>query len=51
MRRLEGLDLAALNFTTLLVDPPRAGLDDQTVQMLREFDRMVYASCNPGEPC
>lgn len=46
--RLEGLDLAALQFSTLLVDPPRAGLDPQTVQLLREFDRVVYISCNPG---
>lgn len=49
--RLEGLDLNALSFTTLLVDPPRAGLDDKTVQLLREFDRVVYISCNPGERC
>ncbi|KAL4443688.1 hypothetical protein ABPG75_011425 [Micractinium tetrahymenae] len=47
MKRLEGLNLDALQFSTLLVDPPRAGLDTQTVQLLREFDRVVYISCNP----
>lgn len=46
--RLEGLDLQTLGFTTLLVDPPRAGLDSQTVQLMRDFDRVVYVSCNPG---
>ena len=46
--RLEGLDLLSLGFTTLLVDPPRAGLDAQTVQLLREFQSVVYVSCNPG---
>jgi hypothetical protein len=46
--RLEGLDLDALRFSTLLVDPPRAGLDPATLQLLREFDRVVYISCNPG---
>ena len=24
---------------TILVDPPRAGLDEETVQLLRRFDR------------
>ncbi|PSC72701.1 tRNA (uracil-5-)-methyltransferase [Micractinium conductrix] len=47
MKRLEGLDLAALSFSTLLVDPPRAGLDAATVKLLREFDSIVYVSCNP----
>jgi hypothetical protein len=46
--RLEGLDLQTLGFTTLLVDPPRAGLDSQTVQLMRDFERVVYVSCNPG---
>lgn len=41
--------MASLQFSTLLVDPPRAGLDPQTVQLLAEFDRVVYVSCNPGE--
>jgi hypothetical protein len=48
LRRLEGLDLQSLQFSTLLVDPPRAGLDAQTVQLLREFQSVVYVSCNPG---
>lgn len=46
--RLEGLDLQSLSFTTLLVDPPRAGLDSQTVQLLKDFQSVVYISCNPG---
>ena len=46
--RLEGLDLQSLQFSTLLVDPPRAGLDAQTLQLLREFQSVVYVSCNPG---
>lgn len=46
-RRLEGLDWNTLNFTTIFVDPPRAGLDNATVQLLAEFDNIVYVSCNP----
>jgi tRNA (uracil-5-)-methyltransferase len=29
-RRMQGVDLASYNFTTLFVDPPRMGLDDAT---------------------
>ncbi|GAB4817016.1 hypothetical protein N2152v2_004062 [Parachlorella kessleri] len=47
MTRLQGLDLAGCDFQTLLVDPPRAGLDDQTRQLLRQFQNVVYISCNP----
>ncbi|KXZ44370.1 hypothetical protein GPECTOR_68g341 [Gonium pectorale] len=48
-RRLEGLGpWEALRMRTVLVDPPRAGLDEFTVQLLKvEFDRIVYISCNP----
>jgi len=35
----------ALN--TVFVDPPRAGLDDNTVAMLRGFNNLIYISCNP----
>jgi tRNA (uracil-5-)-methyltransferase len=35
----------ALN--TVLVDPPRAGLDAATLNMLRRFRNIVYISCNP----
>ncbi len=45
---LEGLDFKALNMRTLLVDPPRAGLDPETTTLLRNFDSVVYISCNPG---
>ncbi|KAG2444519.1 hypothetical protein HXX76_001266 [Chlamydomonas incerta] len=47
-RRLEGLEgWEALRLRTILVDPPRAGLDAFTVELLKEFDRIVYISCNP----
>lgn len=45
--RLAGLDLAACDFKTILVDPPRAGLDEATLQLLLEFEHVVYISCNP----
>lgn len=46
-RRLEGFDLTAYNFDTVLVDPPRAGLDPQSIELVNRFERIVYISCNP----
>lgn len=47
LKRLENSDLASLNVSTVLVDPPRAGLDSDTVKMISRFDNIVYISCNP----
>ncbi len=46
-RRLKDIDLANLALTTILVDPPRAGLDDSTVNLVQRFDNIIYISCNP----
>lgn len=45
--RLKGIDLTGYNFSTVLVDPPRAGLDDESVKLVAEFDSIIYISCNP----
>lgn len=48
-RRLAHLHqpLSNYRFRTLLVDPPRAGLDPQTLQLAAQIDRVLYISCNP----
>lgn len=46
-RRLKGIDLASFNCNTILVDPPRAGLDDDTLAMIADYDNILYISCNP----
>lgn len=46
-RRLRDVDLPAYRFGTLLVDPPRSGLDDITLALARRFDNILYISCNP----
>ncbi|MDG2501907.1 MAG: tRNA (uridine(54)-C5)-methyltransferase TrmA [Porticoccaceae bacterium] len=46
-RRLADVDLDSYNFSTILVDPPRAGLDEDTVKLISRFDNIVYISCNP----
>lgn len=45
--RLKGLDWDSLHLRTLVVDPPRAGLDEQTERLMAEFERVLYISCNP----
>ena len=45
--RLAHIDLGAYDFSTLFVDPPRAGLDPATVELARRFDKILYISCNP----
>ena len=48
-RRLADLKqpLAGYQFDTLLVDPPRAGLDAATLELSSAFKRVLYISCNP----
>ncbi|GIU30369.1 tRNA/tmRNA (uracil-C(5))-methyltransferase [Shewanella colwelliana] len=46
-RRLEGIDLDSYNCNTIFVDPPRAGLDDNTLAMVQNYERIMYISCNP----
>lgn len=45
--RLRDVDLDSFNFSTIFVDPPRAGLDDHTVEIVKRFDNILYVSCNP----
>ncbi len=42
-----GVDLTQLNCSTVLVDPPRAGLDNDTCLMIQKYDNILYISCNP----
>jgi len=45
--RLEGIDLSSYQCETIFVDPPRSGLDDETVKMVQAYPRILYISCNP----
>lgn len=46
-RRLAGIDLPSYQFGTVFVDPPRAGMDPDTCELTRRFERILYISCNP----
>jgi tRNA (uracil-5-)-methyltransferase len=46
-KRLAGIDLAQYQFSTLFVDPPRSGLDAETLALAAGFEHILYISCNP----
>ena len=46
-RRLAKIDLDSYQFGTVFVDPPRAGMDQDTCELVRRFPRILYISCNP----
>ena len=45
--RLGDIDLHSYNCQTILVDPPRAGMDELTCRLVSEYDNIIYVSCNP----
>lgn len=46
-RRLQGVELESFDFGTVFVDPPRAGLDPATLELVQGYQRILYVSCNP----
>ncbi|EPC02513.1 tRNA (uracil-5-)-methyltransferase [Litchfieldella anticariensis FP35 = DSM 16096] len=46
-RRVAEMGLEDYDFSTVLVDPPRAGLDARSCEQLSGYRRIVYISCNP----
>lgn len=46
-RRLKDIDLDSYHCNTIFVDPPRAGMDSETVKLVQKYDRIIYISCNP----
>ncbi|XWY18924.1 tRNA (uridine(54)-C5)-methyltransferase TrmA [Bisgaard Taxon 45] len=49
--RLKDIDLHAYECNTIFVDPPRAGLDLDTLNLVQQYDRILYISCNPHTLC
>lgn len=45
--RLKEVDLDSYSFSTVLVDPPRAGLDEDTIKLISNIENIIYISCNP----
>lgn len=49
--RLRNVELSDYDFRTVLVDPPRAGLDEESVKQIQGYDHIIYISCNPETLC
>lgn len=45
--RLRDIDLTDYQYRTVLVDPPRAGLEPQILSMIQGWPHILYISCNP----
>ena len=45
--RMKDIDLDSYNFSTIFLDPPRAGLDETTTKLSQDFENIIYISCNP----
>ncbi|BAK74555.1 tRNA (uridine(54)-C5)-methyltransferase TrmA [Arcobacter sp. L] len=45
--RLKNINLKDYNFDTIFMDPPRSGLDDTTRALAKDFENIIYISCNP----
>jgi len=50
-KRVEALQLSSYQFDSVLVDPPRAGLDTDTLDMVAQYEHILYISCNPDTLC
>ncbi len=46
-KRKKNVDLKSYNFDTIFMDPPRSGLDDTTRNLSKNFENIIYISCNP----
>jgi len=45
--RLKHIDLDSYNFSHIFIDPPRAGLDEVSINLVKSYDNIIYISCNP----
>lgn len=46
-KRLKDINLEDYNFKTVLIDPPRAGVDKETLNLISNIENIIYISCNP----
>ncbi|MDD3342657.1 MAG: tRNA (uridine(54)-C5)-methyltransferase TrmA [Sulfurospirillaceae bacterium] len=45
--RLKNIDLDIYTFSHVFVDPPRAGMDEKSLEFISQFETIIYISCNP----
>ena len=44
-RRMKDIDLSNFKLSTIFLDPPRSGLDDNTLNAVSNYDHIIYLSC------
>lgn len=47
-QRLKGINLKDYQCETIFVDPPRSGLDIETLKLVQQYKKILYVSCNPN---
>jgi len=45
--RLKDINLDEYNFSHVFVDPPRAGIDEKSLEFISQFETIIYISCSP----
>lgn len=43
----DNIDINDYHVKTIFVDPPRAGVDKETLTLMQQFEHILYISCNP----
>jgi len=46
-RRMKEVNLDSYNISTIFVDPPRSGMDEESCRFSARYDNILYISCNP----
>jgi len=46
-RRMKNNKISDYNFSHILVDPPRSGLTNEVIEIVKDFNNIIYISCNP----
>jgi tRNA (uracil-5-)-methyltransferase len=44
---MNDISLNDYDFSHVLVDPPRSGLNKNVIDILKRFENIIYISCNP----
>lgn len=45
-RRMNKMNINTYNFSHVLVDPPRSGLNDEVIDIIKKFKNIIYVSCD-----
>lgn len=46
-RRMKDIDLSSYDISTIFVDPPRSGMDENSCKFTSRYQNIIYISCNP----